>query len=97
VTATNLVRDRWRHEQRDRKLCERLERTAPTSTPASDPWLRDLVERLPDRMRVPVLLHYYADMPIADVARALRRPEGTVKRMLFDARARLLGMLEVEQ
>lgn len=96
VTATNLVRDRWRREQRERKLCERLEQTAPTSTPAADPWLRDLVERLPDRMRAPVLLHYYADMSIAEVAGALHRPEGTIKRILFDARARLHGMLEVD-
>lgn len=96
VTATNLVRDRWRREQRDRKLCERLEQTTQTSTPAADPWLRDLVERLPDRMRAPVLLHYYADMSIAEVAAALRRPEGTIKRLLYDARAKLQGMLEVE-
>ena len=34
VTATNLVRDRWRREQRDRKLYERLEDTQPTSSPA---------------------------------------------------------------
>jgi len=97
VTATNLVRDRWRREQRDRKLNQRLERTTPTSTPAADPWLRDLVERLPDRMRAPVLLHYYADMSIAEVAGALHRPEGTIKRILFDARARLLGMLEADR
>ena len=97
VTATNLVRDRWRREQRDRKLCERLEQTTQTSTPAADPWLRDLVERLPDRMRVPVLLHYYADMSIAEVAAALHRPEGTIKRVLFDARARLHSMLEVDK
>lgn len=97
VTATNLVRDRWRREQRERKLCERLEQTTQTSTPAADPWLRDLVERLPDRMRVPVLLHYYADMSIAEVAAALHRPEGTIKRVLFDARARLHGMLEVDR
>ena len=94
VTATNLVNDRWRREQRDRKLCQRIEERTETSTPASDPWLRDLVERLPDRMRAPVLLHYYADMSIAEVARALHRPEGTIKRMLYDARARLLGMIE---
>jgi RNA polymerase sigma-70 factor (ECF subfamily) len=97
VTATNLVRDRWRREQRDRKLCERLELAMPTSTPAPDPWLRDLVERLPDRMRAPVLLHYFADMSIAEVAGALHRPEGTVKRILYDARARLHGMLEVDR
>lgn len=95
VTATNLVRDRWRREQRDRKLQARLEETTPVSTPACDPWLRDLVERLPDRLRVPVLLHYYADLSIAEVAAALHRPEGSIKRMLFDARARLAGWLEV--
>lgn len=94
VTATNLVRDRWRREQRDRKLRARLEETTPVSTPAADPWLRDLVERLPDRLRMPVLLHYYADMSVAEVAVALKKPEGTIKRMLFDARARLASWLE---
>jgi RNA polymerase sigma-70 factor (ECF subfamily) len=97
VTATNLVRDRWRREQRDRKLRERLEQTAPTSTPATEPWLRDLVERLPDRMRAPVLLFYYADLSVAEVASALHRPEGTIKRLLSDARARLLVMLREER
>ena len=48
-------------------------------------------------MRVPVLLHYYADMSIAEVAAALHRPKGTIKRMLFDARARLHSMLEVDK
>ena len=43
---------------------------------------------------MPVLLHYYADLSIAEVAGAMHRPEGTVKRMLYDARARLLGMIE---
>jgi RNA polymerase sigma-70 factor (ECF subfamily) len=97
VTATNLVRDRWRREQRDRRLQVRLEETTPVSTPACDPWLRDLVERLPDRLRAPVLLHYYADMSVAEVASALHRPEGTIKRMLFDARAQLAGWLGDER
>jgi RNA polymerase sigma-70 factor, ECF subfamily len=97
VTATNLVRDRWRREQRDRKLQARLEETTPVSTPACDPWLRDLVERLPERLRKPVLLHYYADMSVAEVAAALHKPEGTIKRMLYDARARLAGWLEADR
>lgn len=96
VTATNLARDRWRREQRDRRLNARLELVTVTSTPPADPWLRDLVERLPERMRVPVLLHYYADLSIADVAAALRRPQGTIKRTLSDARSLLLEWLEVE-
>jgi RNA polymerase sigma-70 factor (ECF subfamily) len=97
VTASNLVRDRWRREQRDRKLQARLEETTPVSTPACDPWLHDLVERLPERLRTPILLFYYADMNVAEVAEALHKPEGTVKRMLFDARARLHGWLEADR
>ncbi|MDQ1598896.1 MAG: hypothetical protein QOD68_370 [Actinomycetota bacterium] len=97
VTAANLVRDRWRREQGDRKLPARLEETIPVSTPASDPRLRDLVERLPKRLRTPVLLHYYADLSVAEVAAALYKPEGTIKRMLFDARARLAGSQEAAQ
>jgi RNA polymerase sigma-70 factor, ECF subfamily len=97
VTATNLARDRWRREQRDRRLNARLEMVTPTSAPASDPWLRDMVERLPDRMRAPVLLHYYADMSIADVAAALHRPQGTIKRTLSDARTTLHSWLENEE
>lgn len=97
VTATNLVRDRWRREQRDRRLQARLEQSTETSTAASEPWLRDLVERLPDRMRAPVLLYYYADLSVGEIARALRRPEGSIKRLLHDARKTLHGMLEADR
>jgi RNA polymerase sigma-70 factor (ECF subfamily) len=93
VTATNLARDRWRREQRDRRLNARLEVVTPTSAPAEDPWLRDLVDRLPDRMRAPVVLHYFADMTVAEVAIALHRPQGTIKRTLSDARSMLHSWL----
>lgn len=97
VTATNLVRDRWRKEARDRKLQAHLEQTSVTSTPASDPWLRDLVGRLPERMRAPVLLFYYADLSVGEIARALHRPEGSIKRLLHDGRKLLHSMLEVAE
>jgi RNA polymerase sigma-70 factor (ECF subfamily) len=80
VTATNLARDRWRREQRSRRLHLRLQTETPSCVEAPSPWLRDLVRRLPARMRTPVLLHYYADMPIAQVAMVLHRPQGTIKR-----------------
>ena len=94
VTATNLAHDKWRAEARDRLLSQRLRTLRPASTPAVEPWLRDLVERLPDRMRVPVLLHYYADMPIKQVAAVLHRPQGTVKRTLLEARRELRRRLD---
>ena len=57
--ATNLARDYWRGLARDRDLTDRAACGAVAS-PAHDPWLRDLVERLPSRQRQAVLLHYYA-------------------------------------
>jgi RNA polymerase sigma-70 factor (ECF subfamily) len=41
-----------------------------------------------------VLLHYYADIPVRDVALHLHVPEGTVKRRLFEARTLLHHALE---
>jgi len=94
VVAANLVRDRWRKLERERRA---LRRIGPPDeldpTPAGDVGLRVLVAALPDRLRLPVLLHYYADLPVRRVAILLGRAEGTVKSDLFDARARLLAQL----
>lgn len=94
VVAGNQVRDHWRRQERDRNLLRRLSRVTPASSPASDPWLRDLVERLPERTRAAVLLHYFADLPVSAVAQALGKPEGTIKRALIDGRAALQVALE---
>jgi RNA polymerase sigma-70 factor (ECF subfamily) len=93
VVATNLCRDHWRRAARERRTVTRLREALPDDV-LLDPWLRDLVERLPDKLRSPVLLHYYADLPVAVVARSLNRPEGTVKRQLADARRLLATSIE---
>lgn len=96
VIATNRVRDHWRKQRRDRELAGRLRPTEhETTSQAVDPWLKDLVMQLPDRLRRPVLLHYYADLPVAEVARALHRPVGTIKRALFEGRAKLLDQINL--
>lgn len=95
VVATNLVRDHWRRTQRERRALLRLRaQTRQSAGPAGGVELRTLVESLPDRLRAPVLLHYYADIPIAEVARLLGRPDGTVKSDLFKARALLRAELD---
>jgi RNA polymerase sigma-70 factor (ECF subfamily) len=53
--------------------------------------VRDLVERLPERLRSATVLHYYADLPVEQVARLLHRPEGTIRQRLHEAR-RLLAV-----
>ena len=94
TVATNLCRDHWKRAASERRAMGQLGGDVADSQPV-DPWLHDLVDRLPARLREPVLLHYYADLPVADVARALRRPEGTVKGQLVDAR-HLLG-IQIEE
>lgn len=84
--ATNLATDQWRRSQRDRALTDVLSQVTPTERTAHDPWLRDLVDRLPAPLRQAVLLHYYADLPVDEVARLVHRPVGTVKRRLHEAR-----------
>jgi RNA polymerase sigma-70 factor (ECF subfamily) len=89
VVATNLAHDHWRQQQRDRWLVERIKNSLTVPAPVADLGLRDVVDRLPERLRAPVLLHYYADMTVAQIAAACRRPEGTIKRSLHEARVAL--------
>jgi len=44
---------------------------------------------LPESLRVPVVLRYYAGLSERDIATAIGRRPGTVKSRLYDARARL--------
>ncbi len=88
VTAANLVRDHWRKLERERRAMRHAETEATLrpSTEETDPSLRLLIQSLPDRLRTPILLHYYADMPIREVSVLTGRKEGTVKADLHAAR-----------
>ena len=90
--ATNLTRDHWRRASRERGLVASLGPLEREDLAPHDPWLRDLVERLPVRLREPVLLHYYADLPVEEVARVMHRPAGSVKQRLHQARGLLLEL-----
>lgn len=95
LVATNLAKRTWKRSSLERKAYERSGVAEDSSRSSRDPaesnaaWLRALVEDLPDRHRLPVLLHYYADLPVAEIGRLLHLPSGTVKRRLHEARAAL--------
>lgn len=89
--VTNLARDRWRRRQTELAALPSL--VAPDVAPP-DLAVLDAVGRLPAGLRDVVLLHYYADLSVEDVARAVRRPAGTVKRRLSEARALLARTLD---
>lgn len=95
VTAANLVRDHWRKLERERRALRRVttEEALRPQPQDSDPSVRMLVQALPERLRNPALLYYYADLPIREVAALLGRNEGTVKADLHAAREVLRGKL----
>jgi RNA polymerase sigma-70 factor (ECF subfamily) len=92
--VTNLARDHWRRGKRDRQAMTVLAGGPEVADAAPDGGVRDAVRRLPEPHRTAVSLYYYADLPVGDVAAALRRPAGTVKRLLSEARALLATALE---
>jgi RNA polymerase sigma-70 factor, ECF subfamily len=51
------------------------------------------IDALGETLRVPVLLFYAFDMPSAEIARALRIPDGTVRWRLAEGRRRLRSIL----
>jgi RNA polymerase sigma-70 factor (ECF subfamily) len=55
--------------------------------------LREAVQCLPDEQRLPVIMHYFGDMTLPDIAWAMRCPVGTVKSRLFYGLRRVRRML----
>jgi RNA polymerase sigma-70 factor (ECF subfamily) len=93
--ASNLVKQHWRRADRERQALSRMTREATEPAPAADRGtaLTHLVRALPERQRVPVLLHYYAGLSIDEIATALRRRPGTIKSDLYNARQALKAEL----
>ncbi|HEV8463296.1 MAG TPA: sigma-70 family RNA polymerase sigma factor [Gaiellaceae bacterium] len=56
--------------------------------------LGDELRALPERQRLAVFLHYYADLPYEEVARLLEVAQGTVAASLNAARKRLRHRIE---
>lgn len=101
ATVANQVKDHWRKRGREASAYERWQagRSGPdVAAPATDPDramdVRRAVQSLPERLRTTVLLYYYADLSVEQVARELGKSAGSVKRELYDARALLARTLE---
>lgn len=58
--------------------------------------LYEAIGRLPEKLRVTVILFYFRDMELASVADILGIPQGTVKSRLHKARKRLKEALADE-
>lgn len=69
----------------------------PRSGTRERSYLWDAVRALPEDQRLAVLLYYYEDMPVAEIARTLGIAQGTVKSRLSRGRDRLRQMLREEE
>ena len=57
--------------------------------------VRQAVNKLPEKLKIPILLFYMEDLPIVQIASVLKIPVGTVKSRLYQARKLLEKELEV--
>jgi RNA polymerase sigma-70 factor (ECF subfamily) len=97
--ATNLCRRAWKKRAQDVVAVGRLaaEPPAEVASPDGAVVLRAAVDAMPPRLRDVLLLHYYADLSVADISAAVGRPAGTVKRQLSEARALLGSLLGIDR
>lgn len=84
-----------RRQRRMVLMAEMPETEAPPPN-GRDEALHAAVQALPEKQRLAVVLHYREGMQVADIARALRLPQGTVKSRLHAARTTLRKTLREE-
>lgn len=85
------------HRERSRPLREtKAQPREPVEAPLPDPDLVRAVRELAAMQRAVVVLFYWEDRPVADIARILEVSESTVKQHLHRARARLAALLGEE-
>ncbi|MFI6260965.1 RNA polymerase sigma factor [Micromonospora sp. NPDC051006] len=91
--AWNLAHNRWRRLRTARSWLVR-QREVHVAGPNPDRVaLEAALAALPAKQRRAVILHYLADMPIAEIAAQERVAEGTVKSWLHRGRASLAASL----
>jgi RNA polymerase sigma-70 factor, ECF subfamily len=96
VTALNVARGRFRRHATERRARERIARLAlPASGRDTDGALdvRAALAALPRRQREVVVLHYFLDLAVDDIAAQLNVTSGTVKTSLHRARRALATVL----
>ena len=94
--ALNLCRDRAARPRNEVPGVESAESATDTAPIDFRSW-NNRLSRLSDDQRTAVVLRHVVDLPIADIATATGRPEGTVKADVARGLERLRDVLEREE
>ncbi len=98
VVAINEVRQAHRRRRTEKRVTDQpVASIVPMDGVAAATDLRAAVAELPDRQRDIVLMFYYLDTSVDDIARAMEISPGTVKTQLHRARGRLATILDIEE
>jgi RNA polymerase sigma factor (sigma-70 family) len=103
--AINLANSYFRRAAAEMRAKQRLQgeeiaRTESSLDPATSLDIRKAVASLPRRQRTALILRYYVDLPVSEVAKAMDCPEGTVKTLTRKSIASLrqsLPLLELKE
>lgn len=88
----DVSRSRSRRQRREERYEIRHQRSVVTNDPSLD--ARGALTELSEQQRAVTFLTYWCDMAPADIAEALDVSEGTVRKQLSRARARLREVLD---
>src|SRR3954452_5685520 len=95
AVALNNVRHGWRHTSVVRRYQAKVPGPQrPVEIGPEHVAIVTALEAVDAGQREAVVLHYLADVPVAEIAAQLGIPEGTVKSRLSRARERLAGLLD---
>lgn len=59
-----------------------------------DGMLRKIIEDLPEKFRIPVILYYTCDVSLEEIGKIMKKPIGTIKSRLYKARSIMKKRLE---
>ncbi|MEV6526281.1 SigE family RNA polymerase sigma factor [Longispora sp. NPDC051575] len=91
--AWNLATSRWRRIVLENKFRSRQRAESTAALGPENVALVAALRQLPDRQRRAIVLHYIADLSVADISAELSAPRGTVLSWLHRGRAQLSGLL----
>jgi RNA polymerase sigma factor (sigma-70 family) len=97
--AINLSRSRHRRLVAERRALARTQTSEQHSPndPVDAIAVRQAVAALPERQRAAVVLRYFLDLPVAEVAEIMRCAPGTVKSLTSQAIEHLRADFELEE